>query len=167
MDKRRILPLKGGYNYRDLGGYTASDGRKVKWGKLFRTAKMSTLQPDDLTYLAGRHLATIVDFRSQVEVAAEPDFVPEHARDFHIPAEFYDETKSTVDFNDLAHSMQPKGLGKQTMLGVYGELLPPIILTKLIGNFSICCWKKSKPCPFTARRARIAREWRQFYFYLR
>jgi protein-tyrosine phosphatase len=34
---QRLLPLEGGRNFRDLGGYRAQDGRHVKWGLLFRS----------------------------------------------------------------------------------------------------------------------------------
>ncbi len=41
MDKRHVLPVIGGYNFRDIGGYTSADEQKIKWGKLFRTANMA------------------------------------------------------------------------------------------------------------------------------
>jgi len=28
----RVLPLEGGQHFRDLGGYSTCDGRRVKWG---------------------------------------------------------------------------------------------------------------------------------------
>ncbi len=33
----RVLPLAGGQNFRDLGGYRTHDGRQVRWGALFRS----------------------------------------------------------------------------------------------------------------------------------
>ena len=32
----RILPLQGMYNFRDMGGYPNKEGKRVKWGKLYR-----------------------------------------------------------------------------------------------------------------------------------
>ena len=36
----RLLPLEGGRNFRDLGGYETEDGRTVKWGHVFRSGRM-------------------------------------------------------------------------------------------------------------------------------
>ena len=33
----RLVPLKNFCNFRDLGGYTTKDGRKVKWGLFYRS----------------------------------------------------------------------------------------------------------------------------------
>ena len=41
----RLLPLQGGNNFRDLGGYRAADGRSVRWGLLFRSGAMASLTP--------------------------------------------------------------------------------------------------------------------------
>jgi protein-tyrosine phosphatase len=48
----RQLPLKGHANFRDLGGYRAADGRRVKWGKLFRHGDLSKLTRDDVKYVS-------------------------------------------------------------------------------------------------------------------
>ncbi|MFM7273439.1 MAG: tyrosine-protein phosphatase, partial [Gammaproteobacteria bacterium] len=34
---QRDLPLEGGTNFRDMGGYRAADGRRVRWGRLYRS----------------------------------------------------------------------------------------------------------------------------------
>ncbi|MDE8409516.1 tyrosine-protein phosphatase, partial [Klebsiella pneumoniae] len=43
----RLLPLQGGRNFRDLGGYRTADGRHVKWGLLFRSGSMHGLTDSD------------------------------------------------------------------------------------------------------------------------
>jgi protein-tyrosine phosphatase len=37
----RQLSLQGTPNFRDLGGYEAHGGRRLKWGKLYRSIKLS------------------------------------------------------------------------------------------------------------------------------
>jgi protein-tyrosine phosphatase len=37
----RQLSLQGTPNFRDLGGYEAQEGRRLKWGKLYRSSKLS------------------------------------------------------------------------------------------------------------------------------
>ncbi|ULQ60453.1 tyrosine-protein phosphatase [Brucepastera parasyntrophica] len=73
------LPMTGGYNFRDLGGYRSKNGKYVKWGKIFRSDEMGTLTPEDLTYLESIPIRTVVDFRSQSEIDAQPDLLPQSA----------------------------------------------------------------------------------------
>lgn len=72
----RQLPMEGGYNFRDLGGYKTKDGHHVKWGKLFRTDDMHELTDADLSYLASTGIVSVVDFRSPAEVEVAPDKLP-------------------------------------------------------------------------------------------
>ena len=39
----RQLPMVGQSNFRDLGGYKTKDGRRVKWGLVFRSGKCNSL----------------------------------------------------------------------------------------------------------------------------
>ncbi|MCD8073277.1 MAG: tyrosine-protein phosphatase [Alistipes sp.] len=76
----RVLPMTGGYNFRDLGGYRMADGRYVKWGKLIRSDELGTLTNEDLTYLASIPVGSVVDFRSEEEISKAPDRLPETVR---------------------------------------------------------------------------------------
>lgn len=49
-DSRSLL-LTGVGNARELGGYTAEDGRTVKHGVLLRTAKLADATEDDIQRL--------------------------------------------------------------------------------------------------------------------
>lgn len=69
----RLLPVGGVVNFRDLGGYLAEDGRRVKWGKLLRSAAHDGLTDQGVAYLQGLGLKTVVDYRSSVEVEKGPD----------------------------------------------------------------------------------------------
>ena len=72
----RHLPMAGGYNFRDLGGFPGADGKRVAWGKFFRTDGLSALTAGDLAYLASIPIATIVDFRTAEEREHSPDKIP-------------------------------------------------------------------------------------------
>ena len=63
----RVLPLEGGSNFRDLGGYRTTGGAEVAWGKLYRSAVMAGLTPDDFQHLGKLGIATVCDFRSTDE----------------------------------------------------------------------------------------------------
>ena len=68
----RLLPLEGGRNFRDLGGYTTEDGRTVRWGRVYRSGVMANLTEADYEYLASLGIATICDYRSEQERHEEP-----------------------------------------------------------------------------------------------
>ncbi|MDR3138614.1 MAG: tyrosine-protein phosphatase [Treponema sp.] len=69
----RLLPLKGLYNVRDLGGYAGAEGKQVRWGLLYRGGDLHGIPEGDRAVLAGRNLKTIVDFRGEKEKEKAPD----------------------------------------------------------------------------------------------
>jgi protein-tyrosine phosphatase len=66
---RRFIPLDGAFNLRDLGGYSTADGRSVRWRTLFRADGMHRLSEPDLDLLRPLGLRTVIDLRSDAEVA--------------------------------------------------------------------------------------------------
>jgi len=72
VEHERLLPLEGGRNFRDIGGYRTVDGKEVKWGKIYRSGALLNLTENDFEYLRDRKIATIVDLRSAQERADEP-----------------------------------------------------------------------------------------------
>ena len=58
----RLLPLVGGVNFRDLGGYATVDGRQVRRGLLYRSGSMTGLTDKDHDYLRQLDIAVIADF---------------------------------------------------------------------------------------------------------
>jgi len=66
----RHVPLSGQPNFRDLGGYASRDGRRVKWGLVYRSGELSQLGEDDVRKLGELGIKTVVDFRSPEEVTA-------------------------------------------------------------------------------------------------
>ena len=71
----RQLSLQGTPNFRDLGGYEAQDGRRLKWGKLYRSSKLSALSDVDINYVRRLGLTLICDFRQVLEQELEPTFL--------------------------------------------------------------------------------------------
>ena len=68
----RVLPLEGGRNFRDLGGYETVDGQRVKWGVAYRSGVMHGLTDADYDYLSGLGIAVICDLRAAQERAEQP-----------------------------------------------------------------------------------------------
>ena len=69
---QRIIDLEGGRNFRDLGGYAAADGRRIRWGRVFRSGVMSYLTDRAHLQLRPLGIRTVCDFRSPREREREP-----------------------------------------------------------------------------------------------
>ena len=69
----RKLPMDGPGNFRDIGGYPTVNGRRVKWGLLYRADSLSKLSETDQAYFEKLGIKSIVDFRSNEERENEPD----------------------------------------------------------------------------------------------
>ena len=77
----RQLSLEGSPNFRDLGGYESRDGRRLKWGKLYRSGKLSNLSDIDRKYFKRLGVTLVCDFRQVIEQELEPSLLDlEHPR---------------------------------------------------------------------------------------
>lgn len=66
----RDAMLEDVFNLRDLGGYRAIDGRRVRWRRVYRGAGLYRLSGADLRRVRGLEWATVVDLRTDREVQA-------------------------------------------------------------------------------------------------
>ena len=71
-EKPRNLPVTGGHNLRDLGGYKTSDGRHVKWHTLYRSGAIFRLTEDDRAYMRQLGITAICDLRTPEERQRKP-----------------------------------------------------------------------------------------------
>jgi protein-tyrosine phosphatase len=65
----RHLNLAGASNFRDLGGYLAGDGRRVRWRQIFRSNHLGHVTEGDIRVLRGLGLKSVFDFRGMEERA--------------------------------------------------------------------------------------------------
>ena len=63
----RQIALAGTSNFRDLGGYQGLDGRRLRWRKLYRSAHLAHLTPEDLAELQSLGVTRSADFRGAAE----------------------------------------------------------------------------------------------------
>ncbi|MDE2596576.1 MAG: tyrosine-protein phosphatase [Sphingomonadales bacterium] len=68
----RLLPLEGGSNFRDIGGYGVAGGKHVRWGLIYRSGGTPLLTEADRSRIAGLGLANMVDLRSDEERVLAP-----------------------------------------------------------------------------------------------
>ena len=86
-EEYRKISLDGTHNTRELGGYKTTDGKKVKWGVLYRSDKLSDLSTDDQEYLSSLGIKNVIDFRSSNEKSEDPDLIPDGMRYIQLPIE--------------------------------------------------------------------------------
>ena len=82
----RIIDLSHQHNLRDLGGYTGFNGKKVKYGKVFRSGVFNKLSEEDIAIIKSLGFTDVVDFRSEVEFINHPDIHVEGIRYHNIPS---------------------------------------------------------------------------------
>lgn len=126
----RILPLEGAHNFRDLGGYKTADGRRVKWGKLYRSDHLGGLTKDGQRYLEMLGIRQVYDLRTFAEVNKTPDRLPPSVTYVHLPV-FADDPidKSAIllqrnHLYSVMFDMYRAGLDarRETYAGLFGQL---------------------------------------------
>lgn len=117
-----VLPLKGGINFRDLGGKKLTNGNKIKAGLLFRSGALDRLTDGDLSVLQAQNLYQILDYRDEVEIESKPDLIWEGAYYVNAPANpMVDEVSAALDklTPELLEQFDP-----QVFMNRLYELLP-------------------------------------------
>jgi len=108
----RLIALEGAVNFRDLGGYAASDDQRTRWRLLFRADGLGELTENDLSVLRTLGIRTVIDLRSGTELERGRFDVDAHPVSFHhFP--FIDELPDAEEFD-----RRPGLLGSQ-----YQEIL--------------------------------------------
>lgn len=76
-EARRVIRFNRTHNFRDLGGYVGVNGRRTKWGTLYRSDNLHRLNATSHTLFDQLNLHTLIDFRSRFEKSVEPNKLPE------------------------------------------------------------------------------------------
>ena len=86
ISERRV-PLEGSVNFRDLGGYETADGRRLIWGRVFRSDNLGRLTDRDVNYVQKMGIRLVCDFRTPAEVKKMPDRFPlgDDCKSLHLP----------------------------------------------------------------------------------
>jgi len=91
----RVVPLTGGHNFRDIGGYATTDGRMTAWRRIYRSGTMAELNETDHAILNDLGLRVICDFRTTEERTRRPSRLPA-AESFEIWARDYDHSGANL-----------------------------------------------------------------------
>jgi protein-tyrosine phosphatase len=71
--------VEGAPNLRDLGGYETTDGRRVKWGRIFRSSNLGRLTDRGLDQIKRLGINLVCDFRTEAEARNLPNRFPDSA----------------------------------------------------------------------------------------
>jgi len=121
----RRLPLEGAANFRDLGGYRASDGRYVRWGLVYRSGHLANLTASDFGYLDGLGIRLVCDVRTVGERARLPTRWMGRAPEF-LAAPIGRERKASFTAEDLQRQLDARsGYGQYALdyAPQYGAIL--------------------------------------------
>jgi protein-tyrosine phosphatase len=78
--------LAGVRNFRDVGGLPTVDGRRVRYGVLFRSGHLAHATAEDAAFLASLGLHTVFDFRNAADQKLEgPDVELPGVRNVNLP----------------------------------------------------------------------------------
>ncbi len=76
--------FEGCFNFRDIGGYPTSDGRRVRWGRYYRAGRQDRMTAGDLERLGDLAVATQIDLRKPEEIREQgPGPLPEMGARYH------------------------------------------------------------------------------------
>ena len=97
---QRHISAEGAPNFRDLGGYPAADGKRVKWGRVFRSDDLYDLSDEGLSTVEKLGIRLVADFRTRQEALLSPDRLPSTVRKSvnlaidagRLMSQYYDET---------------------------------------------------------------------------
>jgi protein-tyrosine phosphatase len=111
FEQQRVVQLDGGINFRDLGGYKNKAGKRVRWGKLFRSGHLANLSPSDITILKQKGITEVHDFRRDEEQSRAPSqpiearTVNDYSMFIGSMSKFWDHLQSGKLNADTAHAL--------------------------------------------------------------
>lgn len=94
----RILHVEGVANFRDIGGYPAADGKRIRWGLYYRTGMLGELTENGRAMLRALNIRWVCDLRLHEEVTQNPDRVRDNSqiRYSHKPLFAPDDTRKRL-----------------------------------------------------------------------
>jgi protein-tyrosine phosphatase len=96
------VQLDGAWNFRDLGGYQTRNGRRLAYGRVYRSNNLDDLTDRDLDALRALGVATVYDLRRQSEVPEGYVCALPFAERVHLPMGSDDDLGATLSCTDVA-----------------------------------------------------------------
>lgn len=84
-DQKRKISVDGLTNIRDLGGYKSSNGKEIRFGKIYRSENLYNVTDEGMKSLEALELDKVIDFRGDDEIEVHPDRMPSSATYIQLP----------------------------------------------------------------------------------
>jgi protein-tyrosine phosphatase len=81
----RQIYFNNNVNFRDLGGLRTTDGRTVKWGRIFRSDNLAKLGAKEFGKFNDLHIQSVYDMRTNQEIEGREDQLPSNVKYIHAP----------------------------------------------------------------------------------
>lgn len=143
--KNRVIALEGALNAREMGGLPLKNGKRVKFGRLIRTGRLSDLTDQDCNVLSRVwHVKKIIDLRNDCEISEYPDVRLEGAEFLQVDLlsgkmegiSREDYGMSMVDYAIMRARKLAEGVGAENLLtGMYGRMAEDPECVKKIRDF--------------------------------
>jgi protein-tyrosine phosphatase len=135
MSDDKTLQLGSVINFRDLGGYKTSDGRRVRRGLIFRSGDSSQLTEAERDTLRTLGIRLIVDLRSSKEAEMYPSRWPMHTDGELVLANIFVDLRAG-DRSLLDNLVEyPGSKGSDLMMRESYRMLPQA-LVPVLGDFA-------------------------------
>lgn len=120
--ERRLL-LQESPNFRDFGGYATADGRRIRWGQLYRSGQLDRVEADDQAEIARLGIRLVCDFRRDMEREMSPNrFAPGHAPRIANLAIMPGSSASLFEQSDTSAGAAVDDYGVQLMIAINRDL---------------------------------------------
>ncbi|HZR83220.1 MAG TPA: tyrosine-protein phosphatase [Candidatus Binatia bacterium] len=150
----RRVPLVGAVNFRDLGGYATASGKRVAWGKVFRSDQLDRLTEADQAIFSNLGVKLVCDFRSPTEVGRSPDRLPpdDASEVLHLPIydpenDYEAEIRGAITSADFARQEELLGGGRNEQLLIDGNRF---LVTKATDQYAGCLRRLADPAALPA-----------------
>jgi protein tyrosine/serine phosphatase len=127
------VELEGCFNFRDLGGYSAADGRRLRTGQVFRSDGLQHLTESDLERLtSGIGLARVIDLRSTEEITEDGSgVIVEQTTVHHVP--LFERTRSQAQ--TITPDAMPPNMGELYFIMLTLAREPIVEVVRLLADF--------------------------------
>ena len=128
--QERFIGLEGQPNFRDLGGYETSDGKRVRTGLVYRSGELPRLTDADIAMLEKLRIKTVVNFLTSGEIEYRgQDRLPKGVQEISLPI--------TGDVNGIPDAANRLVQARKT--GDFREFPPqfnPLVHEELVGGIA-------------------------------
>lgn len=120
--ERRCIRLEGGSNLRDIGGYRAAEGHRIKWGQVYRSGSLWGLTKADWGWVDQQEIRAVCDLRSD----GEREIAPTTWNARRVPLQV-DEVYSAHHLFTRRRRSSEAGVGEMEtrLYGIFARLLAP------------------------------------------